>query len=199
MWTMCQESVFSKESNEYNVLKLTLVNYIGTNRIIPSQAEMAPPSARPKIRKDERRFLRLYFRCWEMPYYGQLPGWRDDSPIYMLWNGKLVGGLYVCDRNEFDTNNDRWGQLHYFFMDPKFKGKGLHSLLFSEGVLRARSWNLEGLYINTDRLGLPEIYNRWGAVFIKKIPKISQPEHVNMCLYDRAVYSLKKLCFWKIE
>lgn len=155
---------------EYAILKLVLSDYIGTIRTMPPEAEVAHPSARAKIRKGEKRLLRLCFPLWERPYYGQLPGWRDDSPIYVLWNRALVGGLYVCDRNEFDAD-ERWGQLHYFFVEPTFRGKGLHSLLFDEGVRRARAWNLEGVYISTDRHGLPEVYQRWGATLWKRMPK----------------------------
>jgi len=181
---------FADEIDEYVVLKLVLSDYKGTDRPAPPEAEMALPNIRPKIRKDEKRLLRLYFRNWKAPYYGRLPGWREDSPVYMLWNGRLVGGLYVCDQNEFDSSKS-WGQLHYFFIDPRFRGKGLHTLLFSEGVRRARSWGLEGVYINTDRYGLPEVYERWSAVFWRRIPKsIAYPKHSNMGTHNWLVYKI---------
>jgi len=157
---------------------------------MPAEAEIAHPSIRAKIRTQEERLLQLYFRNWENAYHGRLPGWRDASPVYMLWNGQLVGGIYLCDRNEFDKNR-LWGQLHYFFVDPRFRGIGLHSLLFQEAVSRARSWGLEGVYINTDRYMLGEVYVRWGAVFWKRIPKsMVRPKHANMCHYNWLLYRI---------
>lgn len=167
---MVKEHAFSEEIDEYIVLKLVLAEYVGTDRPVPPEVEIADSSIRHKILKTEKRLLKSFFKHWKEPYRGKLLGWRDDSPIYVLWNGKLVGGLYSCDRNEFNDDT-QWGQLHYFFVDPEFRGKGLHSLVFCEGVRLARSWGLEGVYINTDRYGLPEVYESWGAVFWKRIPK----------------------------
>ncbi|MEM3434418.1 MAG: GNAT family N-acetyltransferase, partial [Candidatus Methanomethyliaceae archaeon] len=190
MMALRRELQFADEINEYIVLKLVLSDYRGTNRPMPPEAEVAHPNIRPKVRKDEKRLLRLYFRNWKAPYYGRLPGWRDDSPVYILWNGQLACGVYLCDKNEFDNDNG-WGQLHYAFVDPRFKGKGLYSLAFKEAVYRAQSWGLKGLYLNSDRHLLPEIYERWGAVFWKKIPKLfTYTKHSNMGPHNWLVYKL---------
>jgi SAM-dependent methyltransferase len=92
----------------------------------------------------------------------------------MLNGDQLVGGLYLCAEHEFEEGAD-WGQLHYFFVAEGEKGKGLHSLLVDEAVRRATSWGLRGLYVNTDRFGLPEVYQRWGAQLWKMIPKTTIP------------------------
>lgn len=181
---------FSQEKDEYVVLKLPLRDYIGTKHIMPPTIAIADASVRHLVRKDEQRLLKMYFRHWQSPYLGHLPGWRSDSAQYVLCNGKLVGGLYLCERNEF-TNERDWGQLHYFFMEPEFKGQGLHSLLFSEALRRAKSWGLEGVFINTDRHGLPEVYERWGAKIWRRLPKsVHAPRHFNLSHHNWLVYRI---------
>ncbi len=163
---------FSEMTNEYIVLRLLLADYRGTRRpLLPGQ-EVIHSSSAAKIRNEEARLLKSCFANWNAPYSGQLPGWRRDSGLYMLWDGKLVGGLYLCDRNEFNYG-ERWGQLHYFFVDPSYRRRGIHSVLFDEAVRLAKSWGVEGVMINTDRQGLPEVYKRWGAEMWKSIPKKS--------------------------
>ncbi|MFX0206078.1 MAG: hypothetical protein ACFFDT_08820, partial [Candidatus Hodarchaeota archaeon] len=39
-------------------------------------------------------------------------------------------------------------------------------------VNQAKSWNLEGVIISTDRYLLPEVYIRWGAIPWKEIIKV---------------------------
>ena len=56
-------------------------------------------------------------------------------------------------------------------VDPDYRGKGLYRLLFREAVRKAREWNLEGLYVNSDRHLLPEMYERWGAEPYRRIQK----------------------------
>jgi SAM-dependent methyltransferase len=165
-----KELEFSELIDEYVVFKLELSSYQGTRRSLPSEARFAPPEIRDEIREDEKRLLQLYFQVWEKPFEGQLPGWREDSPIYLLWNEKLICGVYLCEKNEFNDENF-WGQLHYTFMDPQFRGRGLYSVVFHEAVQRAKIWGLKGLYLNTDRYLLPMMYERWGATFWKRIPK----------------------------
>jgi SAM-dependent methyltransferase len=164
---------FSEEIDEYIVLRLLLYNYQDNNRSLPPGAEIVHPSIRAKIRKQEKQFLKLYFRHFKRPYLGNLPGWRDDSSIYLFWNGQLACGVYLCDKNEFDTDKN-WGQLHYAFVDTRFKGRGFYGLVFKEAVRRAQSWGLKGLYLNSDRHILPKVYERWGAELWKKIPKLSK-------------------------
>jgi len=181
---------FCSELDKYIVLKLSLDNYKYMPHSLEKGFEIAGAEIKPKIRKDEKRMLKSYFQNWTAPFYGNLKGWRKNSPIYLLKHGYLVGGLYVCGRNEFD-DDEQWGQLHYFFVDPKFRGKGYHNLLFSEGVRRAQSWGLQGVYINTDRYGLPKVYKRWGAVFWKEIPKSSLcHKHPNLGHHNWLVYKI---------
>lgn len=164
---------FTALIDEYVVLKLVLADYRASERPFPGGFELADPSMRARMARREKRLLKKYFRRWKGPYHGRLKGWREDSPIHVLQDGRLVGGVYLCAANEFDSDPD-WGQLHYAFMEPSCKGKGVYSRIFRESVERARSWGLEGLYLNSDRHLLPAVYERWGAVYWKTIPK--QPE-----------------------
>lgn len=187
---MSKEAEFSQEIDSYIVLKLPLDRYEGTTRSLPPQAQLAPLTMRPGLRKDERRLLKLYFRRWKRPYRGSLPGWREESPVYLLWKGRLACGVYLCDRNEFDDHAG-WGQLHYAFVDPQFQGKRLYSLVFNEAVGRARQWGLQGLYLNSDRHILPSVYERWGAEYWKTIPKsLPSPKHSNLGSHNWLVYRI---------
>ena len=174
---MKEKQIFSQELEEYVVLKLSLVDFTGGNRSLPKQFELLknPSDAEDLIRADEQRLLKLYFRNWQGPFYRQIYGWRVDTPIFILHNGRLIGGVYLCDKNEFD-DNPYWGQLHYAFIDPQLKGQGIYSVIFRDAVERARAWGLQGLYLNSDRFMLPDMYERWGAIFWKKIQK----QHVGL-------------------
>ena len=153
---------FTDEIDEYIVLKLSLDQYKGTTRVLERGFQINGAEVITKIRNRQKELLRAHFISWAIPYYGNVKGWREDSPIYMLYEGNLVGGVYLCDECEYDES--RWGQLHYAFMDPEFKGRGIYSLLFAEAVRRARQWNLQGLVLDSDRHMLPEVYIRWGAI-----------------------------------
>ena len=161
--------------DKYVVLKLPLNLYKGTAHTLKSDFQIAGAEVRERIRKDEKRLLRLYFKNWHLPYYCKLKGWRDDSPLYILHKGILVSGFYLCDKNEFNEDNS-WGQLHYFYTEPAYKNKGLHSKLLEHAVDRAKSWNLHGVLINTDRYLLAEVYMRWGAMIWKEIKKPNSPK-----------------------
>lgn len=161
---------FTEEVGSYTVLRLILSEYRPSARVLPDGFRIAGSEERPALLAQEKDLLRRTFEDWEIPYRGKLAGWRDESPIYSLCNAMLVGGLYLCAGNEFDDDKN-WGQLHYFFVAPEFRGRGLHSVLVKEAVGRAVAWGLEGVYINTDRAGLPEVYVRWGAKVWKQIPK----------------------------
>ena len=76
---------FAKEINEYVVLKLPLGSYKGTTCTLEDGFQIAGPEVRRRVRKDEKRLLKSYFRAWATPYYGNLKGWREDSPIYILY------------------------------------------------------------------------------------------------------------------
>ncbi len=164
------EREFTAELDEYVVLKLRLTEYRGSERALPPDCELADPALRPRWAGQERRLLKRYFRNWKSPHRGRLAGWRADSPLLVLRAGRLVAGVYLCGANEFDSDPG-WGQLHYAFMDPACRGLGIYSVLFREAVQRARAWGLQGLYLNSDRHQLPEVYQRWGATPWKKIAK----------------------------
>lgn len=163
---------FGDELDKHVVLKLPLDKYKGTTRTLEAGFEIVGSEVRERIRRDEKRLLKLYFHNWVAPYYGNLKGWRDESPIYVLYQGRLVSGLYLCDQNEFDEGRS-WGQLHYFFTDPAFKRRGLHSILFREAMNRTKSWNLQGVIINTDRYLLPKVYVDWGAIPWEEVKKVN--------------------------
>lgn len=165
---------FTSVEEEYVVLKLSLVDYHPTKHELDDGYVICGGEIRKKIRRPERKFLMQCFENWTGPYNGKLKGWQNDSPTYVLHKGRLVAGVYLCSENEFDEG-ERWGQLHYAFMDPTYKGKGIYSVLFQRAVDKARSWNLEGLILNSDRYLLPDVYVRWGAVPWKTISKNPKP------------------------
>lgn len=164
------ENGFTAEIDKYVVLKLKLEDYRPSERLLSAEFEMADGRLKSEVARDERRLLQRYFRNWKAPYCGQLKGWREDSPIYVLRDGRLIGGVYLVAGNEFD-DDQTWGQLHYAFMEPSCKGMGIYRAIFTTAVDRARSWGLEGLYLNSDRYLLPEVYTRWGGVYWKTIAK----------------------------
>ena len=167
---MKEKHSFTKEINEYIVLKLSLADYTGCTRSLPKQFELGRHTSdvEEMIRADEKRLLKYNFSLWQRPFYRQVNGWRTDTPIYVLHNnGRLVGGVYLCDKNEFD-DNPYWGQLHYAFIDPQYKGQGIYSVIFRNAIERARTWGLQGLYLNSDRNMLPEVYERWGGQYFGK-------------------------------
>ncbi len=161
---------FTAEIGEYVVLRLELEAFRGSARQLPAGFQMADPAVRVALTHQEKTLLQRYFRHWKGPHRGRLKGWRADSPILVTKDGNLVAGVYLCVANEFD-GDPAWGQLHYAFMEPACKGQGIYSVMFREAVERARRWGLRGLYLNSDRHQLPEVYERWGAVPWKRIAK----------------------------
>ncbi len=177
--------------DKYVVLKLPLNRYKGKSRNLEIDYQIVGSEVRERIKKDEKRLLKLYFRQWLAPYSGNLKGWRSDSPIYVLYQQRLVSGIYLCSQNEFNDDTS-WGQLHYFFTEPAFKKKGLHSILVKQAIDRAKSWNLQGVIINTDRHLLTDVYMRWGAIPWKKIQKV-HPDKVPLALIKRFLRQAGKL------
>ena len=165
--------------DKYVVLKLPLSLNKGPSYTLETGYQIAGAEVREKIRNDEKRLLSLYFENWRLPFYGKLNGWRDDSPLYILHKGFLVSGIYLCDKNEFNEGIN-WGQLHYFYTEPAYKKKGLHSMLLEHAKERAKSWNLQGLLINTDRYLLAEVYLRRGAFIWKEIKKANSSKSSSM-------------------
>jgi len=157
------ETEFTAEIEQYVVLKLTLADYDDRDRSLPAEFTLAGHKERRRFVDDERRLLQMYFDGWEEPFKKKLKGWRKNSPFYVLDGDRLVAGVYLCDKNKFKDPGP-WGQLHFAFMDPEYKGRRIYSAMFEAVVKRSREWGLEGLYLNSDRHLLPEVYERWGAV-----------------------------------
>jgi GNAT superfamily N-acetyltransferase len=150
---------FTDEVEDYTILKLDLADYPGTTRRLPEGFRIAGPEVRPAVRARERSLIESHFLSWAAPYFGELSGWRAESPLYLLDKDFLVAGVYLCALNEYGEPGV--GQLHYAYMDPAYRGRGLYSSLFAEAVARARNWGLRGLYLNSDRFMLPDVYLRW--------------------------------------
>jgi GNAT superfamily N-acetyltransferase len=164
---------FTQEVGRYTVLILRLDEYRSSARDFPDGFEFLPQERVGTVRSQEKRKLIRLFDDWEFPYYRKFRGCREDSPIFVMQGDQLVGGTYLCDKNEFDDDPTR-GQLHYAFIDPRFQGRGVYSAIFRRVVSQARSWGLQELYLNSDRYMLPEVYLRWGAKSWKTIPKASR-------------------------
>lgn len=162
---------FTSEIEHYVILKLQLANFRKKPSPLPPCMTFVSGKLPLLLRRAERRLLRFYFDGWERPYEGLLPGWQPDSGTFLLQGRSLVAGGYTCRSNEFDTD-PKWGQIHYAFIHPESRGKGLYRNLFCELVNRAKSWGLDGVYLNSDRHLLPEVYLRWGAEPWKRIPKV---------------------------
>jgi len=164
---------FTDEVNFYTVLILELDNFKPSNRTLPERFAIVGGEYRSSIRQQEKKILQMLFDDWYIPYNDNFTGWRHDSPLYALDGKKLVGGVYLCDRNVFNDQVDA-GQLNYAFMHPDYKGMGIYSVLFREAMQKARTWNLKSIYLNSDRFMLPDVYIRWGAQVWKTIPKPSR-------------------------
>ena len=195
----------NEEFIEYVVLKIPVDKYRVTNRALEKGFRVAGFEAREKIKKTEKRLLKSTYIYWKLPYLGKIKGWKEDSPVYILYKDELAGAVYVCDQNQFDEDN--WGQLHYAFMEPSFKKKGLYSIMFREAVFKTRQWGLEGMILNipiTPKKGenltpklVIDAYLRWGAVPWKnvKMPKPPPPTLLNKIIrmIKKPVRLVKKL------
>jgi GNAT superfamily N-acetyltransferase len=170
---------FTSLIDEYVVLKLLLEDYRPTSRTLPEGYEIRGSEIRPDIREQEKALLAANFEHWSGPYEGKLKGWRNDSPLYVLYGDKLVAGLYLCSENEFEEG-ERWGQIHYAYMEYVHRGKGIYSVLFASAVEKARRWNLEGLILNSDRHLLPEVYLKWGAQPWKRLTKVQSYRRLSL-------------------
>ena len=187
---------FIEEMDEYVLLKLNLDNYVPSKRSLPPGYKLVGSTIRSKIRRQERKWLQYYFADWDIPYCGKLPGWREDSPIYVMNGDELVAGVYLCDKNEFDED-PACGQLHYAFVAPRHRGLGIYSVVFREAIRRAQAWGLQSLYLNSDRHLLPEIYIKWGAVPLARIKKQKRlTSHLPSGLRQRLRWLIRILQNW---
>jgi GNAT superfamily N-acetyltransferase len=184
----------SETIDRYVVLRLRLKDYGGTARVLPDGFTLAGAEARSRYRAVEQRLLQECFEQWRAPFEGLLKGWRADSPVMLLHGGALIGGVYLCDQAEV-ASEEGWGQLHYAFIHPRYRGQGLYSVLFHEAVERADRWGLVGLILNSDRALLPEVYTRWGAVHDRVIPKASHIRFDPLGLLRRGIGTIKRWRF----
>lgn len=164
---------FTQEVDTYTVLTLKLSDYVPSTRELPAGFKFLEDEARADFRQQERKLLQEMFDDWDIPYCRKLLGFREDSAIYVAEAHRLVGGAFLCDKNEFDQDSAN-GQLHYAFIDSHFQGMGIYSVIFREAVNRAQAWGLQILYLNSDRYLLPDVYLRWGAKPWKQITKSSR-------------------------
>lgn len=152
------------EGEKFFLLRLKLADYTHAHVTISPRAQITSTLADAAMRDDERRLLRLHFPNWQRPATKNLPGWRENSAVYMLWDGRLVGGMYLCAGNEVSEQPAGWGQLHYFFADPDFKAIQSFMHLIDESVRRARVWELEGIYVKTNRPKVARFFKYLNAV-----------------------------------
>ncbi len=161
---------FTAELDEYVVLTLALKDYKPSERHLPDGYSLLPTTVdTSQYREQEKKLLQHFFVAWSKPFFGKMNGQGKDSPILVIYKHELIAGVYLCDENEL--GRPHWGQLHYAFMEPSHRGKGIYSVMFREAVERARKWNLKGLVLNSDRLLLPEVYIRWGSIPLKTVRK----------------------------
>lgn len=164
------------QNHKHSVLTLKLSDYKPHARLLPPELKITSAHARLDARSTEERLLRLHFRNWEQVLNGRLPGWREGSSLYLMRGEQLVGGGYLCARNEFRTEDQDWGQLHYFFTDPDFQQIMLYTALLDEAIRRARDWRLEGVFINTRHPKLARRFKRLNAEDVTELYRATAPE-----------------------
>lgn len=165
-----QDKHFSAEVSDYTLVLLPLEEFkSSTKPLAVEYAMLNSDRLTGNNRRREKILLRSNFVGWRNPYFGKINGFRHDSGMYALWNDVLVGGVYLAENNELSLPH--WGQLHYAFLDETHRGHGLYHFLVGLLVETAQSWGLEGIVINTDRVGHPEMYQRWGGTYHSSHPK----------------------------
>jgi len=167
---------FPDEIDDYVVLKLSFDQYPGTSRVLGEEYEIAGHEVKSKVYSEEKSLLRSNFITWAKPYFGDLKGWEENSSIYMVYQNKLVGGVYLCSASEYA--DEEWGELQYAYVDPEHKGRGIYSILFNEAVKRARQWGLTGFILKTDRDMPIQLYIRWGAEMVERESKFSSNKYL---------------------
>lgn len=183
------ETPLARRGDHFTVQIMRLNEHVSSGRATPAAFEMVPAGSQPS-RDEEKRALRRHHEHWQAAYGRSLGGWDRESGIFLLLGGRLVAGLYVCRRNEFNDDEGS-GQMHYGFVDPSVRGRGLYGVMFGEAIRRARSWGLRQVYLNTDRPALAEVHERWGATRWRTIPKqLPAPTHRNLRHYNWLVYQI---------
>lgn len=124
-------------------------------------------------RQIERSLLEPEFQAWSIPFNREMPGCRPDGVLSIHYDDEPVTIVFLCDQNELELAG--YGQLHYAATRTDHRGRGLYGPLFSELARISDRWGLRGLLINGDRVGLPEVYRRWGAELMFEKPKPPLP------------------------
>lgn len=184
---------FTAEVETYTILILQLDEYKPTTRSLSREFQFCSPDQIQAFRAKERKILELLFDDWEFPYCRRMAGICDDSAVWVTSGKELVGGAWVCNRNEFDDHPER-GQIHYAFMNRKFQGMGIYSVIFAEAVRRAKAWGLQELYLNSDRYMLPEVYLRWGARPLRVVAKRTRFGHNRVGRVLAPIYPWLRMC-----
>jgi GNAT superfamily N-acetyltransferase len=113
----------------------------------------------------ERELLRSEFERWRIPFLREFRGAREGS-LVALASGDLIVGLAYNVAADNEIGLPEYGQLHYPVLKPEFRGRGLYRALFAARLRRSESWGLPGLVVVTNREGLPELFERWGALWV---------------------------------
>ncbi|MGI9557307.1 MAG: hypothetical protein ACR2N5_05120 [Solirubrobacterales bacterium] len=113
-------------------------------------------------RAAERELLEAEFEQWRIPYERRFPGARDDSLVAIARGSQIVSVSYVADVNEIGLAG--YGEGHYPVVRPELRGLGLFRPRFARICQLAASWGLSGIVVAPSREGLPELYERLGAI-----------------------------------
>ena len=113
-------------------------------------------------RSVELELLQSAFEHWELPYFRRFPGAREDSLIGVAEGESIVGLTYVGADNEIGLPG--YGQLQYSVIRPEYRGRGLFGPMVTQRIQRAITWGVDGVVAAPRREGLPEFYERWGAL-----------------------------------
>ncbi len=122
-------------------------------------------------RSVERELLSSAFDHWQIPYERRFPGARKDSLLAVTKGDLLVGLAYLGADNQIGLPN--YGEGHYAVTRPEFRGRGLYGPWFTRRLERATSWGLAGLVLVTNREGMPELFERWGALRVGTLEPVS--------------------------
>jgi hypothetical protein len=165
------EAKFSKVRDDFVILKLPLESYRESTRSLPPGYYLGPSTLNTAQRSRERQLLEINFpESWHGVSSRRTAGWRPTRR-YVLKGDELVGGLYLCAEHG-DRGGSDWGQLLLLRGEDERRRAALDSC--GEAVRRAPP-GAGGVFINSDRFGLPEVYQRWGATLWKVIPKANRP------------------------
>ena len=118
-------------------------------------------------RSVERELLRSEFEHWRIPYERAFPGVRADSLLGIATGGQIVAIGYLGAENELGLPN--YGQAHYPVIRNEFRRKGLTGPRFAKLLDQASTWGLAGVVLALTREGLPELYERWGALPVGRL------------------------------